>query len=495
MRTPKGPKPGLGSCLSLIREIEVFDEPELEFGAQISHIDIRFGIMNYGPLDLGSESAPNRIRIGAVGTPETIEGTVRWLETCRQEIPAKESNQPNLFPRFPGFATDQGFRSTLVIEPQLQRSVAGKVFDDIVKVNDNNKIVEGAVRIIHDEFKVLVESSKVDVLVCAVPPQLVTLMDPDTRPRPANPTAPVLSFHDLLKARCMDLRKPVQLILPGTFDPKQARKQKIKGVVRPLQDAATRAWNFHTALYYKAGGRPWRLVRDVRKVSTCFVGISFYKSLDRSAVLTSVAQVFDERGDGLVVRGGTATWSKEDRTSHLSETDAYALLRDALQRYRQEHSTWPARVVVHKTSKYSPDELKGMQRAQQEVGLEFMDCISLSREASTRLLRQGRYPVLRGAFWSLDDNEHFLSTRGSVDFYQTYPGLYIPRPLVFRGAQLEQTPRVVAQELLALTKMNWNDTQFDGADPITITAARRVGDILKYIGPDDSFEPRYSFYM
>jgi len=164
----------------------------------------------------------------------------------------------------------------------------------------------------------------------------------------------------------MDLRKPVQLILPGTFDPKQARKQKIRGVVRPLQDAATRAWNFHTALYYKAGGRPWRLVRDVRKVSTCFVGISFYRSLDRSAVLTSVAQVFDERGDGLVVRGGTATWSKEDRTSHLSEADSYTLLRDALQRYRQEHSTWPARVVVHKTSKYSPDELKGLQRAQKE---------------------------------------------------------------------------------------------------------------------------------
>jgi len=54
-----------------------------------------------------------------------------------------------------------------------------------------------------------------------------------------------------------------------------------------------------------------------------------------------------------------------------------------------------------------------------------MDCISLSREASARLFRQGRYPVLRGTFWSLDDNEHFLSTRGSVDFYQTYPGLYV----------------------------------------------------------------------
>src|SRR5256885_4790115 len=163
-RTSKGPRQGRGSCLSLNRDIEIFGEPELEFGAEIRHIDIRFGIMNYGPLDVGSESAPNRIRIGVVGSPETVEGTVRWLETCRQEIPAKESNQPNLFPRFPGFSNDQGFRSTLVIEPQLQRSVAGRVFDEIVKLNENNRIVEEAVRIIHDEFQVLVESGKIDVL-------------------------------------------------------------------------------------------------------------------------------------------------------------------------------------------------------------------------------------------------------------------------------------------------------------------------------------------
>src|SRR5690349_12108475 len=156
-RTPKDLKPRPEDCLSLIRDIEVFDEPQLEFGAEIPHIDIRFGIMNYGPLDVGSESAPNRIRIGTIGSPETVEGTVRWLETCRQEIPAKESNQPNLFPRFPGFSDDQGFRSTLVIEPQLQRSVGGKVIDEIVNLNENNKIVEEAVRVIYDEFKVLVE--------------------------------------------------------------------------------------------------------------------------------------------------------------------------------------------------------------------------------------------------------------------------------------------------------------------------------------------------
>jgi hypothetical protein len=43
--------------------------------------------------------------------------------------------------------------------------------------------------------------------------------------------------------------------------------------------------------------------------------------------------------------------------------------------------------------------------------------------------------------------------------------------------------------------MNWNNTQFDGHDPITVRAARQVGKILKYVGPDEPVEPRYAHYM
>ena len=42
----------------------------------------------------------------------------------------------------------------------------------------------------------------------------------------------------------------------------------------------------------------------------------------------------------------------------------------------------------------------------------------------------------------------------------------------------------IYSDTLALTKMNWNNTQFDGHAPITIRAARQVGNILNYVGPD-----------
>jgi hypothetical protein len=44
-------------------KIAHFDEPELEFGS-FSHIDIRFGLMNYCPLDYASDVAPKKIHIG-----------------------------------------------------------------------------------------------------------------------------------------------------------------------------------------------------------------------------------------------------------------------------------------------------------------------------------------------------------------------------------------------------------------------------------------------
>ena len=44
-----------------------------------------------------------------------------------------------------------------------------------------------------------------------------------------------------------------------------------------LQDEATRAWNFFCALYYKAGGTPWRMIRDQREFSATFMGVSFFE--------------------------------------------------------------------------------------------------------------------------------------------------------------------------------------------------------------------------
>jgi hypothetical protein len=488
--------------------LKYLEEPPLEF-ASGKHVDIRFGIMNYGPLDNEIPLAPKNINVGIVGTTETIDGVRQWLERCKGEIsakpnkedPTKPNRQPNLFARFPGFNHDTGFYSNLVLEDSLCRPLLKNELPAITSQADRNERIRGAVDLFMEELRYLAQNTTAPVIVCAVPLSLLEAMasgenNQDIEEDNENDEVmPQLDFHDMLKAEAMQqYRKPIQLILPSTYDPSKQRAQHKLKLGRELQDEATRAWNMHTAMYYKAGGIPWRLPRPSTELTVCYIGVSFYRSLDKQALLTSVAQVFNERGEGVVVRGGTAAISKEDRQAHLPERHAYDLLKNALMSYWETHKTNPARIVVHKSSRFDKDETQGFTAALQERGIATHDLLWIS-DATTRLYRAGPYPPLRGTLLTLDEHELVLYTRGSVPFFETYPGKYIPRPLRVHTAIADQPQSYLAREILALTKMNWNNTQFDGSEPVTLRASRQCSNVLRYCSEARPIEPRYSYYM
>jgi hypothetical protein len=488
-------------------QTEFFHEPELEFGAD-RHIDIKFGLMNYGPFDFNNSLAPKKIKLGIVGTPETIEGVAAWLEKCRSGIPAKPSKRPNLFPRFPGFGEGMPLCADFVLDSQLQRAIPQKSFDELCQGPKTDEVLLKIAQLYLDELEYLSEKTTADVFVCAFPFVLVQFLEQEedevdhyTVDQYSEQGVVIIPskfiLHDHLKAQAMRFGKPTQIIRPSTYDEqKRLKSKKASGEKRQLQDEATRAWNLYTALYYKAGGMPWRLVRNESEFSTCYIGVSFYKTLDETKLLTSTAQVFNERGEGVVLRGGTAQISKDDKQIHLFAEDAYNLLKNALQIYQREHKNFPARIVIHKSSKHNEDEINGFENAMRDhsIGPELADFVSVTH-SSTRLFRGNLYPPLRGTFLDTGEESFVLYTKGSVDFFSAYPGMYVPRPLGFRCDQVAATPAYLAQELLALTKMNWNNTQFDGKEPITLRCARQVGQILKYFGPNDHYQPYYRFYM
>jgi hypothetical protein len=166
----------------------------------------------------------------------------------------------------------------------------------------------------------------------------------------------------------------------------------------------------------------------------------------------------------------------------------------AMERYKAEHGHLPARLVVHKSSIYTADEITGFRAGIEGLGIGSSDLLSL-RRAHTRLFRPGSYPPQRGTLWTVERERHVLYTRGSVPFYETYPGLSVPRPIEFRVHDPEETPSALASELLALTKMNWNTTEFAQRDPITLRAADQVSDILRYVSENDLIESSYASYM
>ncbi|MGP0102091.1 MAG: argonaute/piwi family protein [Solirubrobacteraceae bacterium] len=464
-----------------------------------AHVDPRFGLLDFGPADLAEDAAPTAIPIGVVGTQETIEGVLRWLRRCRKPInPPTSKRTSNFFPPFPGFTSDVGLESELTFDSRLQRSVPSREIRALASHATRDSRLQGAVDLLLEEIKAIAEHGLARAILVCPPLALLELLkaeDSSEGPRRGHERSSLgpSELHDVLKATAMSVGVPLQFVLPATYDQSLASKQTTAtGRPRTQQDEATRAWNLHTALYYKAGGFPWSLVRDSHALDSCFIGISFYYE-NSGDLATSSAQVFDERGEGVIVRGGPAKLSKGDRRPYLDADDAERLLLDALKRYRSEHHNLPARVVIHKSSHFRAEEIEGLQRAATTERISDLELAALG-PSRTRVSARKHAP-LRGTHIVLDERHQVLYTSGSVPFYELYPGPYVPQPLSIVLQQSEQSAEQHAREILALTKLNWNNSRLDGREPITMRAARSIGTILRHVTPEGTVGARYAFYM
>lgn len=136
-----------------------------------------------------------------------------------------------------------------------------------------------------------------------------------------------------------------------------------------------------------------------------------------------------------------------------------------------------------------------MLRALTDAGAELRDLVWVQESYAMKLLRDGNYPVLRGTFVDLG-GKGLLYTNGSMPYYGTYPGQYDPRPLLLcPHGSCDSTVSQLAEEVLSLTKINWNSTQMNQRLPIPIRAARKVGEVLKYVKEGQAESSDYRRYI
>lgn len=466
-------------------------EPLLQFGTD-QHICPRRGIHLHNVFDYNSSSRKSTIILGAVGTEANCDLLHSWLELSTRIIPAKEkTSKVNLFVPFGGVNLQSGYKCEITHDDSNCRVIRESDLNDILKINNRSERVNKAVELYFEHICFLASHRNVDIIICVMPKSFATKIIPEKKVLIEDTLQPDAieeketdenNFRRALKAKVMSLNKPIQIILEGSLKPSSSR-----------QDDATQAWNFFTALYYKSNGIPWRLPKNINKPPACFVGISFYRSRDRDTLQTSLAQMFDELGNGVILRGQPVE-QKDDRQPHLSEADASKLLTSALNEYKFIMGNFPSRLVLHKSSKFNDEEIRGFEAAAQNFYISNLDFVTI-HDSSIRLFRDAMYPPLRGSMIEFDPKHYLLLTRGSVPYFQTYPGLYIPTPLEIVLHRHDESPLSICKDILSLTKMNWNNTQFDGKYPITLACARKVGEIMKYIPEDVSPSPRYAFYM
>lgn len=467
-------------------------EPYLFFGKGKS-ICPRDGIGELDVYDTVQDARKTELLVGVVGIEDDVENFKKWLHRFESYIPANpKGKQKGLFKSFPGFHIEKGFCAKLIYGSNYERIISPNDIKIIVKENNRDKRVLDAVELFGEHIGFLSDIKNCDVIVCIIPKVFEgKIVKENKDDEPVESTAEddeepelELNFRRALKAKAMQYNTPIQIL-----------REYVLQDNNKSQDVATKAWNFCTALYYKGLQTiPWKLEADENKPPVCYVGIGFYKSRDKKTIQTSLAQIFNENGKGVILRGTPVQEDKDDRKPHLTFEQSYSLLKDALSKYKFATGINPGRLVLHKTSKYYDDELDGFIKVMEELDITEYDIVTIM-ETDLRFFRNNLYPPVRGSWFTLSENRFILYTRGSVHKYQTYPGMYIPAPLEIRIVSSSSSAKNVCREILGLTKMNWNNTQYDNKYPITIGCARRVGEIMKYLNENEIPKESYAFYM
>ncbi len=480
-------------------------EPAMVFGHGHRAADPKVGIGMYGPCGDENDQPLARIRVGVIGTAGTIQSAQNWLDRCRSRVLSKveDAVDPHLFPAFPGVEQKNGFGCKIECPIGLtERLLPGEVAH--CASLPKGKAVEYLAKLVSTKLETLADrETPPDVVLVALPKDVKEKAGERARgsqrtsSRPADKMPKQLSFfdekreerepegrtlHRAIKGEGMRHGLPTQLVWPSTFDGSG-----------DVEDEATRAWNFCTALYYKAKGMPWR-VTGLEK-NTCYVGISFFKPLGAANLLqTSMAQAFSERGEGVVLRGTNFDWNKDQGEPHLSREASRQLLENVLEQFGRHHYQQPpGRVVVHKSSAFSQDELDGMEEAL-DGKIALYDFLSINR-GTLRFLRVGEEPPLRGTVIEIAENRYLFYTRGFIPHLGLYPGLRIPRPLDVTHARGTGVAHEFLGEILALSRMNWNSANFAAAEPITLGFSRKIGLILGELPGDVKPEKYFRFYM
>jgi hypothetical protein len=509
-------------------ESGILAEPLITFGRQHQHVDPKTGLALYGPYSLKDQIAPalRGFIVGIVGPRNMVADAEQWLAACGNMV-TNDGSQPFQSPHFPGMRDGPPFACTLTYGEAWREVIRDSALNEALATQDLATRITNVVALYLNAIEILsTREPKPGVVLCCFPQPVVdscakTAEAP--RPAPAPKTRPAdrrakrisdeqldffapevreeseadappdvyLNLRRGLKAGAMQYAVPTQIVWPRTLALADVNTRSPK---MRAQDPATRAWNFCTALYHKAGGVPWRPADF--EPGVCFVGLSFYHERSAQALIrTSMAQAYTAAGDGYVLRGASFEWDskRQGRTPHLTRTLAAGLMRDVVALYkRQNRDTLPSRVVVHKTSRFWEEEIEGITEGLRGVARH--DLVALGRRG-LQFYRAGEYPVLRGTYVKLSDDDLLLYTSGYVPYLRTYPGARVPQPLeVVQHAGDSPWDRVL-RELLALTKLNWNTAAFAGSHPVTIAFSRRVGEVLAELSPHDTILADYRFFM
>ncbi|WP_316683987.1 argonaute/piwi family protein [Ralstonia holmesii] len=456
--------------LSKVPPFSLLDEPELTFNADDTAIDVnplrgllRFGAYN-GPTFSGYTP---ELRVAAIAPVSGWPRLRGLIDTVRAGHEAKD--RANYVPAFPGF--EGLFKVPLVAAP---KEVHIKWPDDLTALGRGGAPHERLFAAMSDAMARLdAMRDKFDVVLVHLPDKWAPAFN-----------AAGFDAHDALKALGAKYAIPTQVINDRVFN---------------FGLKASLAWRLSIALFVKAGGVPWKLapMKGVPE-GTAYVGLAYALRGDPRAAqfVTCCSQVFDADGGGMQfvafeARDPVANPQEARRNPFLSRSDMRAVMARSLSLYLTRNGgRLPRRLVIHKTTSFKDDELRGVFDALSTV--PEVECIEIGNSATWRgvWLKQSskpgtrsepdRAPVPRGTVLIRTGNSALVWAAGNA------PSAGLGKPLLYQGGKSIPRPlniirhagsgplEVAALETLALTKMDWNNDALYDPVPVTIRYSQKL---------------------
>jgi len=478
-------------------------EPELMFGFEQKLEDPRDGLSLFGPFE---KSRPLGIQWGIIGTKDGFNRFKNWVKKIQGPI----SNIPPDIarPPFPGF--EAVFGIPWEIEPVLRLEVTEEEIRKNLYLSDKHQRVYNTVEIFSDKIeKSLREEDKTpNIWFVIIPDEIYKYCRPlssveaelkiepeykmsieyaksirsETKSlfeidnKAAIPYEYEVNFHNQLKARLLEKRVVIQIIRESTIayeDFKTSSGRAIRDLDK-LQSAI--AWNISTTAFYKAGGMPWKVgtIRD----GVCYIGLVFKQNpIGGPKSACCAAQMFLDSGDGVVFRGAVGNFHDPvSKTYHLNFESAQKLVEKAINAYKEKKGSLPKELFIHGKTSFSYEEWEGFQKG--GVSSINIVCVRIKDAKDLKFYRKGKYPVVRGIAYIIDEKFAYLCTKGFIPRLQTSTGLEVPRPLEITICRGEADIEVVLKDIMMLTKLNYNACIFGDGWPVTLKFADAVGEIL-----------------
>lgn len=418
-------------------------EPYLRFYAKLRFLSPRDGLKRIGPF---SAYKLNRINIGVVSESSIIGGAIKLVDFLINGFDSYYTGLRDIF-KVDEINGPEGY--TLQI--------------------DSNEVTWDAIR---NSYLQVAESLPGDGVV-------LFFLDDRTLDK----------YYASIKALRFDYA-------PKTVRVQVIRKSTLSRILRDPVTLKFSLLNIASSIYAKACGTPW--VHDGPIIPAgIFIGIAFTrpKVLEETRMTKEVfyygvltvynkfGKHLDTRVKGLTIEVPRVKKLRGTKGLYVPKEDMIKLLNQILAVYR------PPIVVIHKSSRFHREEKEAVEMVLGNKGVDYV-LVHVESNNPYRGFSKTvyRYNIVRGDLLvDVENNDRvILFTTGCVQEGnnlkpRTRPGTPRPLELEIEANTSPFGPRELAEQILSLTKLDWNTTDIEIRMPITIKYASKASKLAPYI--------------